>query len=50
MPEEVEDVTWTFSKAESEAVNAAGWMAVTFMMVYLTVMLFVPVLASFRLF
>lgn len=50
MPEEVADVTWTFSRAESEAVNAAGWMMVTFLFVYLTVMLFVPMLASFRLF
>lgn len=50
MPEEIADVTWTFSKAESEAINAAGWMAVTFLTVYLTIMLFAPMLASFRLF
>jgi len=50
MPEEAEDVTWTYSKAESGAIEVLYYMGMSFLFVYLTVMLFVPALSGFRLF
>lgn len=49
MPEEDADVMWTFSKAESAALETLCWLTGSFFFVYLMVTLVVPVLASFRL-
>ena len=42
-------VMWTFSKDESTALEVLYYMGMSFFIVYLMVMLFVPVLSSFRL-
>ena len=50
MPEAYEDVMWTYSAAESGAITTLYYMGMSFLLVYLTVMLLVPVFSSFRLF
>lgn len=40
---------WTYSKAERVMLEMLYWMGASFLFVYLTVMVLVPVLASFRL-